>query len=559
MSEVARVLMLVTAIGALLGCELPELPAVASPSLENAITIGEPLTNFSLGPDTQIQAVDMLSSSLGYGVADDSTLGQKIILVLVRTTDGGSEWTIRGLLVPRNSKGNSGYVNTINFVNPRVGYVIGDFPGPDTILMTTNAGESWRTIRPPGTGASVIVSNSTVVAVTEVCPSHTKGTLLCPSRLTLYRAGATTPVKSDPIPEMGKYSQYDATPLAALSATTYVMAEGKAGGGGLAASQSILETTNAGSSWNQVSNPCGTLGVQQLISTVPDQWLVSCFLGEGMNQGLARLYRTNDAGRTWTIVALDRGQGSSKGNIGNFGDEFTTLAFSRNDRVLFGTVGGARGGLQYSTDGGVNWVWTPIDGQGGDTESLSTFGPTGALDVVVGSQTYRTTNGTKWSLLPALPAATYRGMPICTSGHKVTSKFVSKHVKGIRNDFPIVFTNDGSSPCYLAGTPTVQPESGRGRRSVGHPAYVNGAFTPIKVVVLKPHGGRASISVLMFPPSSYPKSAMCDGRRVSGFRVTFNPPSNFYASVDGTHKRVCTSVEGRISANAVVAERSGRS
>ncbi|MGH3732146.1 MAG: hypothetical protein ACRDVC_02010 [Acidimicrobiales bacterium] len=552
-----RILLLSTLAASFLGFEVSESPASASPSSGIVVSVGEPLTNFALGLDTQIQAVDMLSPSLGYGVADDSTLGQKLIFVLVRTTDGGRRWTMRGLLVPENAKGNSGYVTSINFVNPRVGYVVGDFPGPNTILMTINAGRTWRRIHPPGRVTGVVMSGSTVVVVTDVCAPHQSDTYLCPDRLTLYRVGTTSPVKSVPIPKIGKLPSRNATPLVAASATEYVMVEGDSGGGGQAASQSILQTTNAGSTWNQVSNPCGTLGVQQLISTAPDHWLLSCFLGEGMNQGKARIYRTNNGGATWTIVALDGGQGATKGNIGNFGDEFTTLTFSRNHRVLFGTVGGARGGLQYSTDEGVKWVSTPINGEGGDAESISTFGPAGAVDVVVGSQMYRTTNGTTWSLLPALPAARYEGMRICTASRRVTSTFVTKHVKGSRYDFPVVFTNDGDAPCYLAGSPTVQPE-GRTHRRDGLPAYVNGAFTRVKVIVLKPHGGTASISLLLFPPSTYRKVAVCGEKRVGGFRVTFNSPSNFYVPLYGVHRSVCTSQEGTASVSAVVAGRSGR-
>ena len=501
----------------------------------------------------------MLTPTLGYAIATNTSSSSKIRVVLVRTTDGGKSWTLRSALPPGPvAQTYDGLVTTIDFVNPRVGYVVGALPSPGTIFMTLDAGLTWTRIVAPGTMANLVVTGSTVAVVSDVCAPHQSNTNLCPNELTLYRVASTTPERSVVIPKLGRFSWHDATLLATLSPATFVVTEGSSGGGGAAAVQSMLITNDAGSSWRQMTDLCGTLGTDQLLVTSPGHWLLSCFLGEGMNQGMSRLWRTSDSGASWDIVSLNRDNGTAKGNIGNGGGVFMTLSFSGDHRILFGAVGGAVGGVVYSTDGGVDWKWTDIDGQGGASESLSTFGPSGAIDDVFGGLIYRTTNGTTWSVLPSLPAGKYQGLSICTPGRYVAVRFVARHIKGIPGDFPMVFTNGGDTACYLAGSPTVQPVSGLNHQSVGPTADQNDAYSPVQAVILKPHGGTASISLLMNPTSGYPAQSSCEGKSVTGFSVVFNPPAAFYIPLDGVSEKVCTSIVSTI-VNSVVAGTSGRS
>ena len=530
----------------------------AHASTSATIVAGAQLTNVTLGLGTGIQSIDMLSPMLGYAIAANTPSNSKDP-VLVQTTDGGRSWTVRSALFPGPfTQTYGGLITTLDFVNPRVGYVVGNLPNPGTVLMTVDAGLKWKRIVPPGKMAIVMIAHSTVVVVSTVCAPHQRDSNLCPNELTLFRVAATTSERSLVIPKLGRFAWHNAAPLAVLSPTTFVVTEGSSGGGGEAAVQSLLMTRDAGSTWHRIGDPCGSLGTEQLLVRSPGHWLLSCFLGEGMSQGMTRLWRTNNSGASWSIVSLNRDRGTTKGNIGNGGGEFMTLSFSGNDRILFGAVGGAVGGVVYSTDGGVNWKWTHVDGQGGANESLSTFGPTGAIDDVIGGLIYRTTNDTTWTVLPSLPAGIYKGTPTCTVGRHVAVHFNAKHVKGIPGDFPMVFTNNGAAACYLAGAPTVQPVSGPLHRPIGPVAEQDNAYSPVKAVFLKPHGGTASISLLMNPTLGYPKASACAGKSVTGFRVAFNSPATFYIPLVGVSERVCTSIASTM-VNSAVAGTSGRS
>ena len=62
------------------------------------IRIGTTLTTTTLGLSTQIESVDMLSSTVGFAVAANSTPGVRNWLYLVRTRDAGSHWSVVGAL-----------------------------------------------------------------------------------------------------------------------------------------------------------------------------------------------------------------------------------------------------------------------------------------------------------------------------------------------------------------------------------------------------------------------------------------------------------------------------
>jgi hypothetical protein len=249
-----------------------------------------------------------------------------------------------------------------------------------------------------------------------------------------------------------------------------------------------------------------------------------------MNQGIGNLWRTDNGGATWAHI--------QHGDV-----EATTLVPSNNQRVIFGEVGGASGGVVYSTDGGAKWTHTPIDGQGGAPESLSTIGPTGAIDDVEGSLMYRSENGRSWTALPELPAGTFKGLSICTA-NDVTVAFRWKPLKAAIGPSGIIFTNRGSRNCYLDAAPIVQTVDGPTRTPVGPPADMS--YEQSDFVILKAHGGRANTSLLIFSSTSYRPASVCDAKVATGMTISFGSPSHFFGRFRAPTK-VCTKYFSTVS------------
>jgi photosystem II stability/assembly factor-like uncharacterized protein len=476
-----------------------------------------PLTNTSAGPGTQVDRVDMVTSTFGYGVAANNTFYPTQGVFLVRTTDAGSSWTMQSAL-PYLSFHQSGgeIVPTIDFVSRLVGYLGSGQTVPGSLFVTTDGGVVWSKISTPGVMPTFLATASTLAVVSDMCvhPHQDSNFNLCPNDLSLYRVGATTPWRSVTIPRTSNVANRNAELFAVISPSTFIVSEGDPGGGGEHSRLSLSETIDAGVTWQHLDDPCAGLGSDQLVTFNSRTWLLSCFLGEGMNQGISNLWRTTSAGASWTRVLHGNG-------------EATTLVSSGNRRILFGEVGGATGGVVYSTDGGAKWSRTDIDGQGGAPESLSIIGPDGALDDVIGGLIYRTANGRRWTALPELIAGKYKGLSICTARDGVSAALSPKPVKNIPGSSPIIFTNGGARSCYLDASPIVQTTVGNARRPVGPPAETNSS-PKADFVVLKAHGGQANVMVLITPTTGWTPPPVCAAKIAKGLTINFGSPSHFY-------------------------------
>jgi photosystem II stability/assembly factor-like uncharacterized protein len=497
------------------------------------IRIGTPLTTTTLGLSTQIESVDMLSSTVGFAIAANSTPGVRNWLYLARTSDAGSHWAVVGSLpYPSFTQGWPFSSPTLDFVSNAVGYV--SSPQGGSIFVTVNGGSKWSKVTTPGIWPTFAVGSPTVLAVSDICkgalPAY--GPLQCPSVLSLYRIGQTKPASTFSIPAVGVGKWRAAVALAAFWPTTAVVLEGGTEG----TLSSLQETTNAGRTWHSLSDPCEHLTIQQLLTPSTNHWLLSCFLGGGMMQGANKLWSSNDGGRSWTLEAYS---GEQQYYVGNIADTWNTLAVSGNGQILFSAIGGAAGGIETSTDGGHHWTLAPIHANsGGALEYLSIFGPTGAIMGVQSGGVWRTLDGTHWAPL-LLVAGKYKGHSICTSGRGVT---VSRGRTGVAAGTAytaVVFTNDGDQSCYLNGVPAVQPDSGPHRSAVGPAAWGYSTSGRGGFVVLKAHGGKASVSLGVETAANIPAKS-CIPKGATGITMRFNPPANFYVSLGRSPVAVCT-------------------
>jgi photosystem II stability/assembly factor-like uncharacterized protein len=525
-------MILALSVASLTGASAEEHVGAASLTAP-VIRIGTPLTTTTLGLGTQIASVDMLSSTVGFAVAANSTPGIRNWLYLARTSDAGNRWAVVGVL-PYSSSTNGWpyFPPTLHFLSDAVGYV--SSPQGGSIFVTVNGGSKWTKVTTPGIWPTFAVSGTSVVVASDICkgtlPAY--GPLQCPGVLSLYRVGQTKPASTFSIPAVGVGKWRAAVALAAFWPTTAVVLEGGTEG----SLSSLQETTNAGRTWQTLRDPCEHLMIQQLLTPSTSHWLLSCFMGGGMMQGTNKLWSSNDAGRSWTLEAYS---GEQRYFVGNIGDVSNTLAFSGNGRILFSALGGAAGGIETSTDGGHHWTLAPIHANsGGAPEYLSAFGPTGAIMGVQSGGVWRTLDGTHWAPL-LLVAGKFRSDSICTSGRGVTVSRGRTGVAAGTSYTAVVFTNHGAKACYLNGVPAVQPVAGQHQSAVGPAAWGYSTSGRGGFVVLRAHVGKASVSLGVETAANIPTKS-CISKNATGITVRFNPPANFYVSLGRSPVAVCT-------------------
>ena len=506
------------------------------PSRSEAPAPVDQVTSTSLGVGTTVNSVDMLSSTFGYAIISNNQFHPTSRAYLAVTHSGGARWTFVNALPP-GSYGTrpNAYIPMFHFVNSSIGYVSMAFT--TGVFATTNAGASWHMVRLPGTLSGWVFNGTSMVTVSRSCPRNIQSAT-CPAYLSLFRDGMTTTRTS--VPLVAGVDAQSVIPLAITASGLIVVMQGDQGGGGEAGSGVLMATSNQGVAWQQMADPCGIEAEgDQLITLGANRWLLSCFLGEGMNQGKSSIWRSNDNGATWRLVNRDTDSSSTTGDVGNGGGVFTTIVPSDDGSLLFGAMQGAIGGVEVSRDGGTHWTSAYLDGQGGAPETLSTIGKKGALDDVEGGLIYRTTNGRNWTVLPLLPAGKYGGLSICRAG-AVTATFGAHHVKGIPTYYPVVFKNLGANACYLYGAPIAYAVDPTGT-PVGPPAYRN-TYEPTRPVVLRAFGGTASLGISVDLDNAsdlQPVQMQCNARHVTAISIHFSSPSEFKVALPSGGGEVC--------------------
>lgn len=500
---------------------------VASSTTVRAEQLWPLLTNISLGTGTQIDAIDFVSPSLGYGIASNSYEGRSKHasepFYLVSTTDQGTRWRLGPEVPLPPTKGAGPYqVPLVDFVTPSIGYVGEQEGSGGDVQVTTDAGEHWRKMRAPGMGVGFATLGETAAVVTSLC-HNADG--MCPAALSLFHDGSVTPYESNRLPLQVPAGLSQLYPvLTAISPTTYVYVDGHNFG----PRSTIIETTNSGATWRQISDPCGKIQVNQLLAESSSNWLLACWQDEGMSQGPGGLWRTTDSGANWSSIRdIHTGAG-----LTNVGVDASVLSYDSHDRIIYGTVYNPAGGLEYSVDGGRRWTFEPDPdmNDGGAAESLSTFGSSGAVLDELHGELFRTWNGTTWAALPGLPPGRFRGNPVCKASTVSVSESDRVRESGGWKE-SLDFTNNSDHACYLYGTPVLQKVVGQMRRKVGWPSEPFGDYgTSAKYVTLSASGGVATVKLQFFSPGKTQQSG-CHKTAVEGVTATFGPGSAFYVPV----------------------------
>lgn len=491
---------------------------------------GSVLTNTSLGGYTQLGQVDVLSPSLAYAIAAHPLSGGRYAYYLVRSVNF-TKWFIQSrqlfvdTLLPNLADfGSDDSDPYIDFVNREIGYVAGPNSG---IYMTLDAGATWRRLP---TAGSYGVSDSTVSVVSARCTRPGAPHYGCVNTLSEYLVGAATPYASATIPHGGARGNLTALLAAAPGPTQVINLDND----NFSTRSSLLITHDGGAQWETLANPCARYMIEQLTVARSGEWLLSCFLDQGMSQGPAKVLTSLNDGTTWHTM-INEVHGTS-----------IYYFFSENDRVIFGAPTNPAGGLTESHNGGRTWIsLSELGNTGGAPESVSNLGPTSSLYQVFQGPMYVTRNDRSWTLLPQLPAGTFDGLSICT--RRSVSATLHRFKSGGLHLTYMDFTSTTNKPCYLDGAPSMQPLNADGD-AVG-PAItagvqsLNGDF-----VVLRHRGSVAGVPFTVNTPSSYGASAHCDARPFRSVRVNFSSPSAFTVPLKTRNVSVCTTLLGIFTA-----------
>jgi PKD repeat protein len=261
---------------------------------------------------------------------------------LWKTIDGGNNWTTATDLLP--NLGSSDLV--IHPQDPNIMYLAtGDRDGGDTysfgVLKSTNGGQSWQ-----ATGLVHNVANSVRVSDLYMHPDH-PDTLIASSRSGIYRT--TNGGDSWTLVQGGVFNEIVQKP----GDPNILMVSTIASGG-----SRIYRSTNNGLSWAQVSNgnlPTSGVSRIELAVTPADPNYVYALMGAN-NNGFYGLYRSTDAGLTWTQRSNSPNlMGWSTTGSDQGGQAWYDLALAvdpaNKERVYTGGVN-----IWTSSNGGTSWT-----------------------------------------------------------------------------------------------------------------------------------------------------------------------------------------------------------
>ncbi len=151
------------------------------------------------------------------------------------------------------------------------------------------------------------------------------------------------------------------------------------------------------------------------------------------------------------------------------------------------------------------------------------------------------THGASGAAAHSPPTRLYQGLSICTdaSGLKI-AQGRTQIVSGSAY-ITIIFVNEGTSNCYLNGTPFTQPV-GATYTPVGPPSAAY--FDPSRggYVVLDAGGGSASTSLGIANASKYYPRSSCVPKKMIGVTLRFSYPADFFFRIAAGPIAVCKKI-----------------
>jgi photosystem II stability/assembly factor-like uncharacterized protein len=303
---------------------------------------------------------------------------------ILKTTDGGASWSVQ-------NAGTSSNLKDVSFVSATQGWAVG---ADGEIIATSDGGRTWRhqqaTTTDPGTGFSVPVSVN-LYGVKFV--SATKGVAVGDAQTILLTTnGGTT------------WQQvFGGSSTGALYDVCFVNASS---GWAVGTASTILHTTDGGSTWTPQTVPAS----QRPNSSVVDYLnILQAVYFVDSNNGWAVgvsgwVLNTTDGGATWTWK-----------KITNFTRNLFSVFFANSTT---GWAAGAQGQVVKTTNGGASWTITAptsfdlmnVTGLAGNVNNLWAAGR-GGLTL------YSTNGGGAWTRPGTASTTTYNTVWFSDSAH----------------------------------------------------------------------------------------------------------------------------------------------
>ncbi|MGC8513952.1 MAG: WD40/YVTN/BNR-like repeat-containing protein [Acidimicrobiales bacterium] len=154
----------------------------------------------------------------------------------------------------------------------------------------------------------------------------------------------------------------------------------------------LVETTNSGSSWTPLGDPCGGMDFEvRLSAPSPGVVWMGCGSVPSTGNQLKAVYRSDDAGASWLKVwdgVVSQGKTIMEGYMSSLVAVNSMQAY----------IGLGRGPLLQTFDGGATWMTAvPEIGGSGGVEDVDALSSEQAWAVIGGGRMWRTTDGTSWS------------------------------------------------------------------------------------------------------------------------------------------------------------------
>ena len=327
------------------------------------------------------RAVDLtwVSTDIGYalGTAPCATAPCTSI---TRTADGGKSWV--GLPAPKamlnqTDDCSGSCVSGLRFANPDVGYAF----GPNALFLTTDGGQHWA--KRDGSAYSLEIVDGMAVRVLGQGPSCAPG---CDFRV--QRAAIGTADWHDVTLPAG--GQHAGAQLGASGRTVVLATFGHVAGGAENATSVLFTSTDAGSSWRKVGEPCpqgagGTAEVDTVAVTVAQDGSITGLCVPRGGSGAKFTMTSTDGGAHFT--AAPASLGAAAGNVLGAASA-STLLVSLDQ-------------LYRSTDGGRHWQRTGTGGHGPGAASWIGFQTSSVGRVLEVDGPATAASGTVWTTTDA--------------------------------------------------------------------------------------------------------------------------------------------------------------
>ncbi len=375
------------------------LEAVASPPTNRHVVLVS--VRAKVVPARDVANLEMFTARHGVAVASEAPRDRPRAVYLLSTVDGGILWSVTGALPARLAGAvlatRSGFdlvATELAFENPEIGYLAVRPPErSEVVLYTADGGARWRTVATPGSATGISLDEGRLWAVSDVCPGGNTASSDCRSELLTYRFGRLRPTSVKPMPVETPDVVPESHLLRRIGPTAAVFtSDGTAG-----YPHDLMMTTDAGRSWEPVTDPCRDktrMSPSGLVATEPDRWLLLCEIDGGMENYDVRLFSTRDSGTSWRLV----GERNITLRLPQVGRLVAGLSFtaSGDGRTLW--LLGPVAGVSWSLDGGLDWTSLQV-ATGGGFHDLVAAGASEAWFALPWQGLYFTRNGATWRRL----------------------------------------------------------------------------------------------------------------------------------------------------------------